>query len=81
MSAETFLIGSISKKYARNDFDNIHFETHHQKPFQLDLEKLPLTLSSIHIHIKQALVLCYLWLHKLMIFVESIEINPEDYGL
>ena len=51
---------------------------YHQKPFQLDLEKLPTTLSSIHIHIKQAFLHCYLWLHAL--FVEPIETNPDNYG-
>ena len=51
---------------------------YHQKSFQLDLEKLPPTSSSIHIHIKRAFLLCYICLHAP--FVESIEINPENYG-
>ena len=29
---------------------------------------------------KQAFVQCYVWLHASLTFVESIEINPEDYG-
>ena len=81
LSAKTFLIGCISKKSERNNFDDIQFERYHQKLFQLDFEKLPLTLSSIHIHIKQAFVQCYLLLDKLLIFVESTEINLEDYEL
>ena len=50
---------------------------HHQKSFQLDLQKLPPTYSSIHIHIKRACFQCYLWVPCT---VESIEINPGDYG-
>ena len=51
---------------------------YHQKSFHLDSKKLPPTLSSIHIHIKRVFLQCYLWLHAP--FVESIEVNPEDYG-
>ena len=76
--AETFLVECIPKGAERNKFDDICFETYHQKSFQLDLEKLPTTSSSIHIHMKGAFLQCYLWLH--VPFVESIEINPEDYG-
>ena len=50
---------------------------HHQKSFQLDLQKLPPTYSSIHIHIKRACFQCYLWVPCT---IESIEINPGDYG-
>ena len=45
--------------------------------FESNSKKLPPTSSSIHIHIKRAFLQCYLWLHAS--FVESIEINPEDY--
>ena len=76
--AEKFLVECISKGSERNNFDDICFEMYHQKSLQLYLEKLPWTLSSIHIHIKRAFLQCYLWLHAP--FVESIEINPEDYG-
>ena len=76
--AEKFLVGRISKSSERNNFDDIHLETYNQKLFQLNLEKLPPTSSSIHIHIKWAFLQCYLWLHAP--FVESVEINPEDYG-
>ena len=50
--AEKFLVGRISKSSERNNFDDIRLETYHQKLFQLNLEKLPPTSSSIHIHIK-----------------------------
>ena len=75
---EKGLVECISKCSARNNGHHVRFETYRQKLFQLDLEQLPPTLSSIHIHIKRAFLQCYLWLHTP--FVESIEINPEDYG-
>ena len=71
------LVKCISKRSERNNFDDIRFETYHQKSFHLDSKKLPPTSSSIHIHIKRAFLQCYLWLH--VPFVESVEINSEDY--
>ena len=50
--AKFFLDECISKSSERSNFDDIRLKTYHQKSFQLDLEKLP--LSSIYIHIKQA---------------------------
>ena len=76
--AEKFLVECISKSSERYNFDDIRFEMYHQKSFQLDSEKLPPTSSSIHIHIKWAFLQSYHWLHAK--FVESIEINHEDYG-
>ena len=77
-STEKFLVDCISKNSDSNNVDGFRFKTYHKKSFQLDLEKLPPTSSSIHIHIKRAYLQCYLWLHAP--FVESIEVNPEDYG-
>ena len=77
LSAEKSLVECISKSSERNNFDDIRFVTHHQKSFQLDLEKLLPTSSSIHIHIKQTFLQSYnLWLFAP--FVGSIEINSED---
>ena len=76
--AERFLVKCISKSSERSNFDDIRFETYHKRSFQRDLEKLPSTSSSIHIHVKQAFLQCYLWLYAP--FVESIEINSGDYG-
>ena len=78
LSPEKSLVECISRSSERNNFDQVRFETYHQISFQLDLEKLPPTWSSIHIHIKRAFLQCYLWLHAL--FVESTDINPENYG-
>ena len=49
---------------------------YHQKSFQLDLEKLPPTSPSIHIHIKWAFSVLSLAAYTFCL----IEINPEDYG-
>ena len=51
--AEKFLLECISKSSERNNFDAVRFETYLQKSFQLDLEKLPSTSSSIHTYIKR----------------------------
>ena len=75
---EKGLVECISKCSARNNGHHVRFETYRQKLFELDLEQLPPTMSSIHIHIKRAFLQCYLWLHAL--FVEFIEINPANYG-
>ena len=37
LSAEKFLVKYFSKSFERNYFDDIYFETYHQKSFQLDL--------------------------------------------
>ena len=63
LSAEKFLVECISKSSERNNFDEIRFETYHQKSFQLDLEKLPPTSPSIHIHIKGPFLQSCFWLH------------------
>ena len=44
--------------------------------FELDLEKPP--SSSVLLLIKRAYLQTYIWLHSA--FVESIEINPLEYG-
>ena len=73
--AEKFLVVYISKSSEKNNFDDIRFETYYQK----SLPRKITTDIVIHpIYIKRAFLQCYLWLHAL--FVESIEINPEDYG-
>ena len=77
-STERFLVDSISKNSDSNNVDGFRFKTYHKKSFQLDLEKLPPTSSLINIHIKRAYLQCYLRLHAP--FVESIQVNPEDYG-
>ena len=69
---------SISNSFERNNFDDIRLETYHEKSFPLVLEKLPPTLSSIHIHIKEAFLQCHLWLH--VFFVNYNKKNPEDHG-
>ena len=73
LSSEKFLDECISKSSERNNFDDIRFETYHQKSFQSDLEKQTPTSSSIQAQIKRVFLQCYLWLHAP--FVESIEIN------
>ena len=79
LSAEKSLIECISKSSERNNFDDLRFLTYHQKPIQLDLEKLLPTSSSIHIHIKQTFLQSYnFWLYAP--FVGSTEINSEDCG-
>ena len=59
-------------------FDDLQNHTYHLKSFQLSLEKLPCTSSSIHLHIMRAYLQCYLWLHAP--FVENVEINPLEFG-
>ena len=63
LSAENFLVECISKSSEKNNFDDIRFKTYDQQSFQLDLEKLTPIMSSIDIHIKQAFLQFYLWLH------------------
>ena len=52
-SAEKFLVDCISKNSDSDNFDDLRFKTYHKKSFQLDLEKLPPTSSSIRIYIKR----------------------------
>ena len=76
--AENFLIRCICKNKDVNTFNQLHHIVYYNKSQELDLEKLPATSSSVLLHIKRAYLQNYIWLHSA--FVESIEINPLEYG-
>ena len=46
--------------------------------WQLNIEKLPPTSSSIQLHVKRAYLQTYTWLHAL--FAADLDINPLRYG-
>ena len=76
--AENFLIRCICKDKNVNTFNQLRHIVCYKKSKELDLEKLPATSSGVLLHIKRAYLQTYIWLHSA--FVESIEINPLEYG-
>lgn len=76
--AEKFLIRCISKDKNVKTFNQLRDTVYYKKSKELDLEKLPATSSSVSLHIKRAYLQTYIWLHSA--YVESIEINPLEYG-
>ena len=76
--AENFLIRCICKDKNVNNFNQLRHIVYYKKSKELDLEKLPATSSSVLLHIKRSYLQTYIWLHSA--FVESIEINPLEYG-
>ena len=77
-SAEDFLVKCVSKNNEITTFDDLRYKTFHKNVFQLDIEKLPCTSSSIVLHIKRAYLQCYRWVHAA--YLEDIALNPIDYG-
>ena len=75
---DTHLVHCVARNCEIDTFDDLRNHTYHLKSFQLSLEKLPCTSSSIHLHIMRAYLQCYLWLHAP--FVENVEINPLEFG-
>ena len=51
-AAENFLVGCISNKSGAETFDELKYNLYHSKSVKFDLEKLPLTSTSIKKHIK-----------------------------
>ena len=78
LSAERFLVNCTARKSEMKTFDDLRNQTYHQKSFQLNLEKLPATSSSIRLHIKRAYLQCHLWIHAP--FMETIDIDPIQFG-
>ena len=62
-NAEQFLAKCYNQKTKVMTFDNLRYEGYHSKAFNLDLEKLLLTLESIYKHIKRAYHQCYMWVN------------------
>ena len=77
-NAEKFLLNCITSNCKFNYFDELRYHIYHTKTFQLDLEKLPPTSSSIKLHIKRAYLQTYMWLHAP--FIENIAISRVEYG-
>ena len=61
--AEKFLVKCISSKSELDNFDDIRYETYHDKKFRFDLERFPPTSETIKEHIKHAYFQCHLWQH------------------
>ena len=75
---ENFLIRCIFKDKNINTFNQLRHMVYYKKSKKLDLKKLPVKSSCVLLHIKRAYQQTYIWLHSA--FVESIEINPLEYG-
>ena len=76
--AENILIRCICKDKNVNTFNQLRHKVNYKKSKELGLKKLPATSSSVLLHIKRAYLQTYIWL--LSAFVESIVINPLEYG-
>ena len=76
--AEKFLVKCVCKDEFTTTFNQLRSKVFYKKYKHLDLEKLPPTSSSIRFHIKRAYIQAHVWLHSY--FVESIEIDPVEYG-
>jgi len=77
-SAEKYLVACISSDNTVGTFDKLRYNIYHKKTFQLDLEKLPCTSASVHLHIKRAYLQCYRWLHAP--YLENVPLDPTEYG-
>ena len=58
-NAEKFLLNCITSNCKFNYLYELRYHIYHTKTFQLDLEKLPPTSSSIKLHIKRAYLQTY----------------------
>ena len=65
-SAEEFFVHCIGNKSQVRNFGDLRKEVYHKKSLHLDLEKLPPTAYSIHLHIMRAFL--------------YIKIDPSEYG-
>ncbi len=77
-SAERYLVSVISSDHTVKTFDKLRYNIYHKKSFQLDLEKLPCTSTSIQLHIKRAYLQCYRWLHAP--YLDTVPLDPTEYG-
>ena len=78
-NAEEYLVNCLNKSTnAVNNFNDLRYYMYHQKNFQMDVEKLPCTSSSIQFHILRSYLQCFHWLHAP--FQNRILLNPIDFG-
>ena len=78
LSAEEFLVRCLDSKSSVQTFDDLRNEIYHRKAFHLDIEKLPATSKSIHLHIMRAYLQCKLWVNAALI--SQIKVDPTEYG-
>ena len=76
--AENFLLRCISKDSYIKTFDDLRNDIYYKKATVVDIEKLPPTSTSIHLHIKRAYLQTYIWLHAP--FTADLDIDPLHYG-
>ena len=77
--AEEYLVHCLSKSASNDEsFNDLRYSMYHQKSFQMDVEKLPCTSSSIQYHILRSYFQCFHWLHAP--FQNKILLNPIDFG-
>ena len=69
----------MEEKYVNiQKFDVLRNKVYYQKATEINIEKLPLTSSSIALHIKRAYLQTYIWLHAP--FNSELDIDPLQYG-
>ena len=76
--AKKFLVRCIRKDENINTFDQLRNMVYYKKSKKLDLERFPLTSSSILLDIKRAYLQSYVWLCSP--FAKSLIIDPLEYG-
>ena len=63
-NAEEYLVRRVHKSVSNNEnFNDLRCIMYHEKPFYMDIEKLPCTASTFHIHILRSYLKCFHWLH------------------
>ena len=78
-NTEEYLVHCLYKGVSNHEnFNGLCCTMYHQKTFQLDLEELPCTASTICFYILGPYLHCFHWLHTP--FQSKILLNPIDFG-
>ena len=77
-NTEEYLVHCLYKGVSNHkNFNDLCYTMYHKKTFQLDLEELPCTASTIHFYILGPYLHCFHWLHTP--FQSKILLNPIDF--